>query len=184
MLLCGLCSLLCLFSVPEHTQTPTGVFPVFLAYASPQAATFPAFSVFVFAASQDNHFPLKVMRASQTVPKAYSAQTIHPSKTPLRNRLVFCLASFQFKYCLVPCHKGGIWRPWAQRWLCLLPIRSPLWPFLLGNSSIPAAHHGIGWDGKEIAKQDPTSQTYHFLCSHRRPAGITTPKYFLLGHGQ
>lgn len=45
--------------------------PVFLAYPSPQAATFPVFLVFAFAASQDNHFPLRFMKASQILsPKA------------------------------------------------------------------------------------------------------------------
>lgn len=185
VVLCYIC-----FLSHSHTQMPiVPKWPAFLEYISPQAATFPVFLVFffAFAASQDNHFPLKFVKASQTLlPTLSLLCSNNPSlpKTPLGKRLVFCLASFQFKRCLTPCHKECIWRSRAQCWLCLLPTCSALWPILLGSSSIPAAHHGRGLDGKEIAQQDHISQIYHLSWRHRRPAWITTPKYFLLGHGQ
>lgn len=145
--------------------------PVFLVYVSPPAATFIVFLVFffAFAASQGNYFPLKFVKASQilSAKAILLKQFIHPKNSPGEaTGLLPCLLPVQI--CLVPC----IWKSWAQSWLCLL----------LSPPALPTGEHlnscCLLWDGKEIVQQDSISQMYHFSCSHRRPAGITTPKLF------
>jgi len=94
--------------------------PVFLAYVSPQAATFPVL-LFAFAASQDNHYPLKFRRQVRFCPQRL-LRSNNPTlpETPLGKQPVFGFASFQFKCGLMPCHT--VWRPRAQHWLGLLAL--------------------------------------------------------------
>ena len=113
---------------------------------------------------------------SDSVPKGYSAQTIQPSqKRPWGSNRSLALPPSSSNAGSCPATRFGD-RGHSTGWAS--------WPFLLGSSSVPTVHRGMGWGSKEMAQQDLISQTYHFLCSLRRPAGITTPKCFLLGNGQ
>lgn len=152
---CSLCFLssMSIFHLRVCPDTPCPMWPVFLECHLPAVFLVSSFS---FAISQDNHFFFsKPQRQVNFCPHRLLCWN-NPSfpKTPLGKQLISCLASFQFKCCLVPWLFEGIWWPWA---VLVVPASHPptsAW-FLLAVT---------GWEGDHSVR--PCIPT-HFPCGHR-----------------
>lgn len=136
--------------------------PVFFEYISPQAATFPVFLVFffAFAASQDNHFPLKFMKASQTLsPKpTLLKQSIPPKNSPGEaTGLLFCLLLVQMLPHALP-QGRHLETPGT---VLAVPLAHPLSPLAHPTGeqldSCCPSWEGFGWEGDSSARPHITN---------------------------